>query len=214
MGGRPVPRLGRLLRVASLLAVLAVVVAVVVAFAFSVRVTGKSMEPTISEGDRLVTNPLGRDDVERFDVVEADAGDRDTTIVKRVIGMPGDRLLIRGDAIAPVVLVRPKGASSTYVVTNPTWDGRIGLRSQSCCDGAGRALTDGVPGRWVTVPESSYWLVGDNWAASDDSRHFGFVTASEIEARIAFRLLPLGSLGPLAQDVELVEQGASADGGA
>jgi signal peptidase I len=55
----------------------------------------------------------------------------------------------------------------------------------------------------VTVPAGSYWLVGDNWGGSDDSRKLGFVTDEQIHARLNFRVLPLGEFGTVPAEVRL-----------
>ncbi len=189
----------------ALVAFLLAMVVVVAALAFSVTVSGQSMEPTLDEGDRLLVDPFGAGDVERFDLVESSAGGREISIVKRVVGMPGDEISVRGDHEHPVVLVRPEGERSTYVVDSDAWaDGEIGTRTESCCQDDGTSLAPGKRAAWVTVPDDSYWLVGDNWGGSDDSRAFGFVGADEVQARIAFRIWPLGSFGGIGDAPRLV----------
>ncbi|MFE6646595.1 signal peptidase I [Nocardioides sp. NPDC057772] len=170
-------------------------VLVVAALAFSVTVEGTSMEPTLRDGDRMFLEFWTRDEIERFDVVEADAPSSvsggDARILKRVIGMPGDRVSVSRDAR---VLIRPAGEGEIYVVENPAWSAEAGAGQE-----------------WVTVPEGAYWLLGDNWNASTDSRSFGFVEADAVHGRVVFRMLPLGRNGAVAQDVRLalVEPGSA-----
>lgn len=191
----------------ALVTFLLAMVVVVAALAFSVTVSGQSMEPTLDDGDRLLVDPFGKDDVERFDLVESSAGGREISIVKRVVGMPGDEISVRGDLERPVVLVRLEGQESTYVVDSDAWtNGDVGTRTESCCRDDGRSLAPGKRAAWVTVPDDSYWLVGDNWGGSDDSRTFGFVGADEIQARIAFRIWPLDSFGGIGGAPRLVPQ--------
>ena len=40
----------------------------------------------------------------------------------------------------------------------------------------------------VDAPADGFWLLGDNAAASTDSRHFGVISGRDIEAAIIFRL--------------------------
>ncbi len=47
----------------------------------------------------------------------------------------------------------------------------------------------------LVVPESSYFVLGDNREISRDSRSFGVVDAKNIEGRVAFRLFPLTGIG-------------------
>lgn len=198
------PWLRTALGVSALVLFFGAVLVVIAALAFSVKVSGHSMEPTLSEGDRLLVNPFASDDVRRFDIVETTLGDREIPLVKRVIGMPGDRIRADASGAAPVVRVRPAGSEREYVVDNPAWEGRVGAKTQPCCAPDGRTVQGTTPAGWVTVPEDSYWVVGDNWGGSDDSRTFGFAEAGQVEARVSFRLQPLGDLGPLEDRVRLV----------
>ncbi|MBC7278717.1 signal peptidase I [Nocardioides sp.] len=177
------------------IAVFAALVLIVVALAFSVTVDGTSMEPTLRDGDRMFLEVWTRDEIERFDVVEADAPSAVSggaaRILKRVIGMPGDRVSVSGDA---QVLVRPAGEEGTYMVENPAWSAEPGAELE-----------------WLTVPEDAYWLLGDNLGASTDSRSFGFVDAEAVHGRVVFRMFPLGRNGAIAGDVRLapVEPGSA-----
>jgi signal peptidase I len=168
-------------------AAFAALVLVVAALAFSVTVDGTSMEPTLHDGDRMFLEFWTHDEIERFDVVEADAPSAvaggGTRILKRVIGMPGDRVSVSRDAR---VLVRPAGEEETYVVENPAWSAATGAELE-----------------WLTVPKGAYWLLGDNWNASTDSRSFGFVDAEAVHGRLVFRMLPLARNGTIARDVRL-----------
>ncbi|MFC7505028.1 signal peptidase I [Nocardioides sp. CPCC 206347] len=176
---------------------------VIAALAFSVKVSGSSMEPTVSSGDRLLVDVFGKDDVQRFDIVESPLGGREISVVKRVIGLPGDQVQVTADADPPVVLVRPEGEDVTYVVDNPAWSGRVGDKTEPCCVDDGTSSPRGQEPAWVTVPDDHYWVIGDNWGGSDDSRTFGFVAAADVQARIAFRIQPLSKFGKLENDVRL-----------
>ncbi|MGY0387561.1 signal peptidase I [Nocardioides sp. WG-D5] len=167
-------------------AVFAALVLVVAALAFSVTVDGTSMEPTLRDGDRMFLEFWTHDEIERFDVVEADAPSTvagGARILKRVIGMPGDQVSVSADGR---VLVRPERDRQTYVVDNPAWSAEAGVEQD-----------------WLTVPQDAYWLLGDNWGASTDSRSFGFVDADAVHGRVVFRMLPLGRNGTIARDVRL-----------
>lgn len=194
----------RTLGIVSLVVFFLAMLAVIVAFTFSVRVDGSSMEPTLHDGDRLSTNIFNRDHVERFDLVKTLAGDNGIDVVKRVVGMPGDRISIKGGA-DPVVFIQPAGDDKTYRVDNPAWPSRIGGRTQSCCTKQGKAVPAG-DGRWQTIPEDTFWVLGDNWGGSDDSRVFGYVTQQNIAATISFRLSPRGSFGSIESEVTLVPE--------
>lgn len=176
------------------------------AMTLSVRVQGTSMNPTLHEGDRLLLNPLSRDAIHRFDLVHATLGDTRIHIVKRVIGLPGDDVAVAPVLDAPEVFVRPHGSHRVYRVENPTWSAQVGARTLGCCRPDG---TEAGERAWVRVPDGEYWLVGDNWGGSEDSRRFGFVPEDRIAGRLNLRVLPLGALGRVATPARLVAVPAS-----
>ena len=192
--------------VAALVVFFAAMLVVIAVLAFSVKVSGHSMVPTLADGDRLVVNPFGTDDVARFDIVESTLGDREIPVVKRVIGMPGDRVQASAESDPPVVRIQPAGEDTVYVVDNPAWSGRVGDKVEACCADDGTTLPRGKGPAWVTVPDGQLWLVGDNWGGSDDSRTFGFVAQDQVTARISFRVQPFGDFGAVADDVRLVAE--------
>lgn len=183
---------------ATVLALLALL-AVVVVGTLSVVVSGKSMEPTLREGDRLEVKPWDRD-LRRFDLVEANEPKAGTAIVKRIIGLPGDRLTVTGGN-SPEVLIRPAGSKRTYRVTGSPWTSQVGVRTSPCCSAEGREV---AKQRWVTVPPDKFWLIGDNWGGSTDSRVFGFVDRSGVRTKLWLRVQPWGRTGTVTHDFSLV----------
>jgi signal peptidase I len=129
------------------------------------------MEPRIDSDDCVVINALAfrfgapaRNDVvafrhERF---------APSVYIKRVIGVPGDRIAIdRG-------IVRLNGA----VLDEPY------VRFHDA-----RSFPE------VVVPPNAYYVLGDNRANSEDSRAWGFVPADQIVGRATFVAWPLAHLG-------------------
>ncbi|WP_018156525.1 signal peptidase I [Demetria terragena] len=173
-----------------------IALAVLVLMTFSVTVVGSSMEPTLRVGDRLFLNALtSGSEVSRFDIVQARLGPDRQQSVKRVIGLPGDRVRIRHENGRTTVEVAPAGAKEWFRVTNPAWE--AARQDRLCCDARGRGASEVASTR---VPEGSVWLLGDNLDASDDSRTFGFVPVEEIGATLNLRVLPLSRLGPVPKD--------------
>ena len=132
-----------------------------------------SMERTILIGDHLLVERFGYDagvpftnwhlplwrDPERQQVIVFHAplpGSPD--LIKRVIGLPGERVEIRHG----VVLVNGHPLAEPYVARDP------------------RASDDFAP---ITVPPDSYFVLGDNRRNSYDSRYWGFVPRRAIVGR-------------------------------
>jgi signal peptidase I len=157
--------------VGSLVVVLGAGVAAVGAY----RVHGASMRPTLAAGDLLLVNPLARNP-ERFAVVVYDVDG--TAAVKRVIGLPGDRVRILA-APTNVVQVQPGAAGPWQTVVDATggsWPSAP-HPALTCCAPDGRA---GVAPAGAVVPAGQYFLLGDNPAESIDSRAHGFVPAQRV----------------------------------
>ena len=138
-----------------------------------------SMEPTLQIGDRILVSKLSvefgtihRGDVVVFKAPAAvvnDCGDNVTDLVKRVIGLPGDHITSKGNAI--------------YV------DGKVITQSWAHNEPLGRPIVN------VKVPPNDYFMIGDNQPASCDSRYWGYVPRSSIIGKAFLRIWPLGRFG-------------------
>lgn len=149
------------------------------------QVRGPSMAPTLVDGEVVLANPLDRSP-ERFETVVFTPSVGNAS-VKRVIGLPGDRLRIRTLPTGPQVEVQPGGTGTWQRVRGPdvAWPG-----AEACCDPDGRASAGPTD---VLVPADSYFLLGDNRPVSIDSRREGFVPATALRGTLALGLVPLGA---------------------
>jgi signal peptidase I len=153
------------------LALVAVVVGLRMFVVAPVRVTGDSMEPTLRGGQVVLVDKLDTDGLSRGDLVVFHSPGDGTSAVKRVIGIPGDRVVIR-DA---VLSVNDREVQEPYV--DP-------------------ASIDGLYTPTTTVPEGRIFVLGDNRGHSIDSRNHGPVELDEVQGRVVVRLWPLGCLDP------------------
>jgi signal peptidase I len=146
-----------------------------------------SMEPNLLVGDHLIVNKMifaptatgieravlpGRP-VERGDVIVFKfPQDPERDFIKRVIGLPGERLELR----RKIIYINGEPLTEPYahfleppspVGTPPTGDLRESYGP-------------------VTVPAGQYFMMGDNRDNSEDSRYWGFMPASYIKGQALF----------------------------
>lgn len=157
----------------------AVAFLIVVPFRFFIAqpflVSGASMEPTLDKGDYLVIDQLtyrlekpARGDV----VIFRYPLDTDVYFVKRVIGLPGEKVEIRDGT----VMVTTKGES--IALEEP-------YRSSDAED---KDPTS------ISLADDEYFVLGDNRGASADSRVWGPLQDRYIVGRALVRLLPLADM--------------------
>lgn len=103
----------------------------------------------------------------------------DVAYIKRLIGMPGDRIEVR-----PGVGVFINGQKLDEPYVNEI--------SQSCT--LVQPVTLCQP---LTVPKDSYFMMGDNRNQSADSRYWGFEPKDRIIGRAVFRIWPVDRFGAL-----------------
>lgn len=140
-----------------------------------------SMTPTIGAGDRVLAQRIDGSEVRRGDVVvfrQASWGD--LPMVKRVVGVGGDRISCCTDG---KLMVNGKQVAEPYLP-----------------DGAGAAAT-GIPA--TTVPKGRLFLLGDERSGSlDSSVHLGdgehgSVPRGAVEGRVDAVAWPMGKFGML-----------------
>ncbi|MFQ5503935.1 MAG: signal peptidase I [Planctomycetota bacterium] len=130
---------------------------------FSV-VRGSSMMPNISDGDRLVVDRLSYNllDIGRFDVVIMAKTAR-VDYVKRIVGLPGEKVVIH--------------------------DGKIWVNGRLLPEPFRLVPDHTSQGEWI-VPATSYFVLGDNRPISSDSREDWFVDRSMIKGKVRACIWP------------------------
>jgi signal peptidase I len=163
-----------------------------------------SMKPSIIEGDRIFVNKLAYDlkvpfthwrlarwgEPKRGDVVVFYAPQNETRMVKRVIGIAGDEIELRGNRLwvnGEAVEYEPLDPD----VVDQLSEAERGQHRYAAEDLDGRAhpmmTTPRLKGKPyfgpVVVPAGHVLVMGDNRDASLDSRFWGFVDADSILGR-------------------------------
>lgn len=163
-----------------------------------------SMLPTLLIGDRIVVDKLAYDVKLPFtgtclvargepapgDIVTCKSPADGKRLVKRVVGVPGDVIAMRGNRLTvngrPLDYPSADAAALRGLVGAEAagWDFRIealpGHPHVVALAGGGRRADL----REFRVPEGQYFLLGDNRDQSADSRWFGFVSRGAIAGRV------------------------------
>jgi signal peptidase I len=175
------------------------------AWADWVTVPTGSMNPTILEGDRLLVNKhafglrvpftlihlTAGEDPARGDIVVFDSPSDGISLVKRVVGVPGDTVQLDGEVL------RVNGKQASYAEGDVT--ALHGLLAETAAQNPVLLRETGfgpahhilllparaglVPFGPMTVPPGMYVMLGDNRDNSADSRYFGFVPRRNIVGR-------------------------------
>lgn len=154
-----------------------------------------SMEDTLLVGDHLLVDKLSYapagpvskyllpfEDVKRGDIIVFRYPiDIKQTFVKRVIGVPGDRIRIENKQVFVngVKLKEPYKYHKTEYIDSYR-DNFPGEPNAQIYPPAERMLRSNVKNGEVTVPYNSYFAMGDNRDSSLDSRYWGFVPRENI----------------------------------
>ena len=143
-------------------------------------VEGNSMEPTLSDGDNLLVDELSFHFVKprRYDIVVFPDRQRGGYIIKRVIGLPGEKVEIFD--------------GSVFIDGNLLQGDVYGAEP---IEDAG-TLKDGG----MLLGEDEYFVLGDNRNESVDSRfeEVGALNRRQLAGRTFWRLLPIWHFGPLS----------------
>lgn len=192
--GRP----GLLPAVQSLLTIIVIAVFIVAFTVQPFRIPSGSMEPTLMVGDFLLVDKqvaadstgsflLPSPGIHRGDVVVFHFPlDPTTHLVKRIVGIPGDHIRLRGGHVfinglplnEPYAVYHPAGYDNfrdnfpRLQSADPDIDSRWWIRMRKLID-------DGE----LIIPAGNYFVLGDNRNNSDDSRYWGFVPRENIVGR-------------------------------
>lgn len=137
-----------------------------------VRVNGSSMDSTLKEGEIMILNKIKYkfSDIKRFDIVVVKTeSDR---IIKRVIGLPGETLRYENN----ILYINNKEVKEPYL-KEATDDFNI---TELAYD---------------VIPETCYFVIGDNRDNSLDSRYIGCIDNKDIVGNAKLILFPFKNFG-------------------
>lgn len=146
-------------------------------------VVGASMYPTFENSDYLIVDKLiyQFEEPRRGDVVVFRPPTSEKTyFIKRIIGLPGETVRVRGNIVTIINKTNPNGfvLSEDYVSSE-----REGIAD-------------------TTLESGQYFVMGDNRAVSSDSRVWGPLTKERISGRVDLRLFPLSEIDIMPGKVE------------
>ena len=158
---------------------LAVVIAIVVIlFLYQpVKVEGTSMMPALNDQERIFINKF----IYQFNVGQIERGDMvvfwypndpSKSYIKRVIGIPGDRI----EVDLGTVVVNGKRLEEAYVPQEYRDETSMAQR---------------------VIPSDEYFVLGDHRSSSNDSRSWGLVPRRFVYGKAVFVYWPLDKLGLL-----------------
>lgn len=144
------------------------------------QIKGASMEPSFFNGEYIMTSKITykfrkphRGDV----VVFKSLKNPDIDYIKRIIGLPGDKVEIKNSE----VYVNDHMLTENYISAKTNlWEGGF--------------IQENVP---VTVPEHMIFVMGDNRPRSADSREFGPIPLDAIIGAVFYRYFPTNKMGSI-----------------
>ena len=139
---------------------------------FNVYIPSDSMAPTITKGDRLLVGKISdTDDITRGEIVIFDSDEFKEMIIKRIIGLPGDHIVIHDG----IVNINGNDIKEDYVNKDIEYN------------------------RTFDVPKGKFFFMGDNRPNSADSRYWRnpYIDKEAIKGKVIFRLYPFNKFGSI-----------------
>jgi signal peptidase I len=202
------------------------------------KIPSGSMKPTLLVGDFILVNKytygiripvLNRKAVEVGEVKRGDVvvfrfpADPSVDYIKRVVGLPGDKVAYKGKALSINGKAVPVQASGFYTdgelnfLRLPTFTEKLGEKSHTMMIVPPEPVVNlsqvkqfpyrdnceyNDDGFTCTVPPGQYFMMGDNRDQSADSRYWGFVPDDNIKGRAFLVWMNFGDLKRIGNGIE------------
>ena len=144
-------------------------------------VSGSSMEPNFYDWHYLIVDRVSYyvSGPQRGDVVVLDLPeDTSRALIKRIIGLPGETVVLSGPNVTIVNAQHPQGFTLKEPYLDPNDIG-------------------GATNMRVTLKQGEYFVLGDNRKVSADSRLWGVLPRTDIVGRVLLRLYPFNTVSIL-----------------
>lgn len=147
-------------------------------------VKGESMLPNYHDGEYILTSklfnlwgPAQRGDV----VVLKSPDDKSVQFIKRIIGLPGEKIKIDNNQITIYNQQHPNGQilRESYISDQIVTEGRTFIPE----------------GEIISIPKDSYIVMGDNRNYSYDSRAWGYLNKGDLVGKAFFIYWPVSDFG-------------------
>lgn len=143
----------------------------------------ESMAPTFRRGDRILVNKTlwRRQTIDRNDMVVFRPPDqRSRNYIKRIVGLPGDQIVINGDDVQV----------NGRFLEIPVAPGTNNSPPPAAAEPSAAPSSPGEKPAVQTIPQGMCFVLGDNRANSRDSRAFGLVPLGDVIGVAEYIYLP------------------------
>ena len=165
-------------RVFSLIEMIIIIIISFIVFRFGIMivdVNGESMYPTLHDNDYAFMSRVNKTNLDRFDVVTLDCKDLDRVIIKRVIGLPGDKIVYLNDKL----YINDKYVEEDFLDNDYVNDMKLKYNSD--------VFTNDFE---YVVGEDEVFVLGDNRVNSMDSRNFGAFKLNDVLSKKGMVVYP------------------------
>lgn len=147
--------------------------------AAAIQIQGNSMDPVLQNREKIIVlkMPISKYRIGRFDIIVfSHPATPERKLIKRVIGLPGEKLQISKGEI--------------WINHRPVQTSAVNRDRPN--------IPFNRPMETVLIPENCFFVIGDNWGTSLDSRDFGPVHINDVIGKAFLRYWPFTRFGKIS----------------